>query len=126
MVLTQNRSKRKPTGGRYKKLYRSKRKFEIGRPAVLTHLAPTKQKLVRTKGGNQKQKLLTADTANVYDPKTKKCTKATIKTILENAANRHYVRRNIMTKGTIIDTNLGKAKVTSRPGQEGTVNAVLV
>ena len=36
------------------------------------------------------------------------------------------VRRNILTKGAIIETDAGKAKITNRPGQEGTVNAVLV
>ncbi len=46
--------------------------------------------------------------------------------MLENAANRHYVRRDIITKGTIIQTKLGKARVTSRPAQDGTVNAVLI
>jgi len=46
--------------------------------------------------------------------------------VLENPANRHFVRRNILTKGTIIETVKGKAKITGRPGQEGMVNAVLI
>ncbi|RLF79472.1 30S ribosomal protein S8e, partial [Thermococci archaeon] len=41
-------------------------------------------------------------------------------------ANRQYVRRNIITKGAIIQTEIGKAIVTSRPGQDGVVNAVLI
>ncbi|MEK6848627.1 MAG: 30S ribosomal protein S8e, partial [Nanoarchaeota archaeon] len=41
-------------------------------------------------------------------------------------ANRHFIRRNIMTKGSVIDTELGKARITSRPGQDGVVNAVLI
>jgi small subunit ribosomal protein S8e len=45
---------------------------------------------------------------------------------VENQANIHYVRRNIINKGAIIETNLGKARVTSRPGQTGTINAVLL
>ena len=126
MVITQNKSKRKATGGRYKKLYRSKRKAELGRTPMLTQLGEKAAKFVRQKGGGSKEKLLRCDVANVFDPKSKKSQQAKIKTIVENDANRHYVRRNIMTKGTIIDTDLGKAKVTSRPGQEGTINAVLV
>jgi len=126
MVITQHRSKRKPTGGRYKKLYRSKRKAEIGKAPMHTKLDKSKTKIIRTKGGNQKTKLLSCDVVNVYDPKSKKCTKSKIKTILENKANRHYVRRSILTKGTIVETELGKAKITSRPGQEGAMNAVLV
>jgi small subunit ribosomal protein S8e len=45
---------------------------------------------------------------------------------VENPANPHYVRRNIITKGAVIKTELGNAKVTSRPGQDGVVNAALI
>ncbi len=124
-MLTQYRSKRKVTGGRYKK-YRSKRLFETARIASLTKLGETRSSKIPTLGGNSKDRLYRAEFANIMDPKTKKAKKAKIKTILESPANRHYVRRNIMTKGTVIDTDLGKAKITSRPGQDGTVNAVLV
>jgi len=31
-----------------------------------------------------------------------------------------------MTKGSVIDTEFGKAVITSRPGQDGVVNAVIV
>ena len=67
-----------------------------------------------------------ADVAYVIDPKTNKTTKAEIVSVVENTANVHYVRRNIMNKGAIIETKLGKARVTSRPGQSGTINAVLL
>jgi small subunit ribosomal protein S8e len=36
------------------------------------------------------------------------------------------VRRNIVTKGAIIETDAGQARVVSRPGQDGQVNAVLL
>ena len=52
--------------------------------------------------------------------------KAKIEIVTANPANRHYVRRNIMTKGTIIKTDKGDARVTSRPGQDGVINAVLI
>ena len=52
--------------------------------------------------------------------------KTEIISVVENPANIHYVRRNIMTKGAIIETELGKAKITSRPGQTGTINAILI
>lgn len=125
MALTQHRSRRTASGSRLKDS-RQKRKFEIGREPALTKLGATKARTVRQKGGGQKIKLLDANIANVYDPKTKKYSKVAIKTIADNAANRNYVRRNIMTKGAIIDTDLGKAKITSRPGQTGSVNAVLI
>jgi small subunit ribosomal protein S8e len=124
-MLTQYRSKRKVSGGRYKS-YRGKRRFETAKIPSLTKLAETKRVTIETMGGNTKSRLYRAEFANVVDPKTKKNSKVKIKTILENPANRHYVRRNIMTKGTIIDTEIGKAKISSRPGQDGTVNAVLI
>jgi small subunit ribosomal protein S8e len=46
--------------------------------------------------------------------------------VIENTANPNYVRQNIITKGSIIGTEKGNAKVTSRPGQHGVVNAVLM
>lgn len=125
MVITHYRSKRKSTGGRYKSA-RGKRMHEIGRQLSLTRIAKRKLKKITTKGGNTKLRLLRADTANLFDPKTKTYSQVKIKSVLENPANRHFVRRNIMTKGCIIDTEKGKAKITSRPGQEGTINAVLM
>ena len=59
-------------------------------------------------------------------PKDKKFKKAAIKNVIENSSNRHYARANIMTKGAVIETELGKAKITSRPGQEGVINATLI
>ncbi len=124
-MLTQHRSKRKETGSRYKS-YRSKRKFEMAGAPALTKLAERKLKVKRTIGGNSKQSLLNISVVNVFDPKSKKYSRAKVKTILENPANTHFVRRNIMTMGTVIDTDKGKARITNRPGQEGTVNAVLI
>lgn len=125
MAIIQETSKRKPSGGRLRS-YRKKRIFNLGNNPTLTKLAKTKAKNTRHRGGNIKSRLLTCDVANVYDPKNKKYSKTKIKTIVENPANRHYVRRNIMTRGTIIETELGKARITSRPGQENVVNAVLI
>ena len=62
----------------------------------------------------------------IVDPKTKKFSQAKIKTTTSNPGNWHFVRRNILTKGSIIDTEKGKAKVTSRPGQDGMITAVLI
>jgi len=124
-MLTKQRGNKKATGGRYKSA-RGKRIFEKRGEPTLTKVAERKVKEVRTRGGNTKQFLFSVSEANVYDPKSKKYSKVKIKTILENSANRNFVRRNILTKGALIETEKGKAKVTSRPGQEGTVNAVLV
>jgi len=126
MAVSQKRSKRKPTGGRYKAGFRKKKQFELGRLPSLTKLGETRLSPVRGMGGNVKQRLYQQNVVNLFDPKTKKSQKGKIITIKENPANRHYIRRNIMTKGTTIETDKGLAKVTSRPGQDGTINAVLI
>jgi len=141
MARSQLRSKRKASGGRYHQA-RTKRKSELARLPTLTKLAEKKSKQFRVKGGNSKQALLSVKEVSVTDTREEqsssvsqkpgvsvkkgKTQKTEILNVLENPANPNLVRRNIITKGTIIETKLGKAKVTSRPGQEGTLNAVLV
>ncbi len=125
MALWQGRSRRKPTGGRYRPL-RKKRKYEIGPEQQYAFLGPQKVKLYRTRGRNQKVRLLNAEFANVIDPKSGKTTKSKIVTVKENSSNPHFVTRNIITRGAVLQTDLGLAKVTSRPGQDGVINAVLV
>lgn len=60
------------------------------------------------------------------DPKNNKMQIAEILGVIENHANDHFVRRNIITKGAVVETNLGQVKITSRPGQDGVVNGVLI
>ena len=125
MALWQGNSRRSKTGRRIR-YARGKRKFEIGRERHLTTIGPVKYKKVRTKGDNRKSRAKTTNVAFIVDPKDNKTTKTEIVSVVENTANIHYVRRNIINKGAIIETKLGKAKVTSRPGQYGTINAVLI
>src|SRR3989337_2760268 len=129
MALWQGKSRRLPTGGR-RRLARKKRKFEIGREQqyafVDTALKANDVKLYRTKGRNQKVRILKAVIANVTDPKTGKTVRSKIVTVKENASNPHFVTRNIVTRGAVIQTELGTARVTSSPGHDGVVNAVLV
>ncbi len=125
MAIIQGRSRRKASGGRYV-AYRGKKKSEKGNRPTLTKIGAQKNKTVRQRGNNIKHRLLSADHVNVFDPKSKKYVKATIKTVMENPANRHFVRRNILTKGTIVDTDKGRARITNRPGQENTINAILL
>ena len=125
MAISQFRSKKTPTGSRYQ-AYRKKKKFECGSAPTLTRVGSYKRKKLRVLGGNIKQRVLVADTVNLFDPKTKKASKAKLEGVVGNTANRYFVRRNILTKGCIIKTDKGEAKVTSRPGQDGSINAVLV
>ncbi len=124
-MLFQHRSNRKPTGGLLNRM-RKKKKMDLGRDFLPVHLKETKRKTFKTYGGNQKSALLSANTASVLDPHTNKVVQSKIITVKENPANPHFVRMNIITKGAIIETELGLAKVTSRPAQHGVINAVLV
>ena len=117
--------RRKMTGGKIVAA-RGKRKFEMGREFAETRISEIKRKNVHTMGGNRKVRLLQCNVANVTNPKDGKTASAQVERVLGNIANKHYVRRNILTKGSVIRTTLGTARVTSRPGQDGVVNAVLI
>jgi small subunit ribosomal protein S8e len=125
MALWQGRKGRKPSGGRLR-LSRKKRRFEIGTEARPTYLGEERLTNVRTFGGGEKTKMLAANYANVIDPVTNKGQKVKILTVKENPANPHYVQRSIINKGATIQTEIGLAKVTSRPGKDGAINAVLI
>jgi small subunit ribosomal protein S8e len=125
MALWQGKSKRKPTGGRLVQ-NRKKRRYEIGREPLMTNLGEESLRKYRTMGGNSKVKMLSAAYANVVDPKTNQAKRARIVTVKVNPANPNYVQRNIMNRGATIQTDLGMARITSRPGQDGTINAVLL
>jgi len=125
MAISQARPRRKQTGARYKDS-RKKRQYELGREPSFTKLGKRRIQTIRVMGANRKLRLLSFDTANLFDPKSKAFKQVKIKTITDNPANRHFIRRNIMTKGSVIDTEIGKARITSRPGQDGVVNAVLI
>ncbi|MDD2249350.1 30S ribosomal protein S8e [Methanocorpusculum bavaricum] len=124
-MLWQGKSVRKATGGRYH-ASRGKKRFEIGRSPADTIIGITRVKTIRVTGGNTKVRALRCEFANVSDKKTGKVQKVKINSVAENAANPNYVRRNLMTKGAIITTELGKAQIVSRPGQDGVINAILI
>lgn len=119
----QGRSDTKQTGGRRRRV-RKKRKHELGHEPTETRVGEPKLKTVETRGGNEKIRAISANIANVATGDG--AAAAEIEGVEENPANPNYVRRNIVTKGAIIDTTEGRARVTSRPGQDGQINAVLV
>ncbi len=124
MVVVQDRSLRKPSGGRNTST-RPKRQHMAGSKPSMTHIGEQRIRKKRARSGSQKTGLLSSNIANVYDSKTKKHSKAKILSVKESSANRNYVRRNIITKGTVIETEKGMATVTNRPGQEKIINAIL-
>jgi small subunit ribosomal protein S8e len=62
----------------------------------------------------------------VRDTSSGKTQKVKIIRVLENPANRDYERRGVITKGALIETELGRARVTSRPAQDAVINAFLI
>jgi len=116
--------KRKDSGGR-KTVNRKKRRYEKGFFPAETTLGKNKSRIVRKHGGNEKVRLLAVNQANISDS-SGKTSKVEILRVIENPANVDYNRRGVITKGTMIATSLGTARVRSRPGQDGIVNAIIV
>ena len=100
MAISQGKSIRSPSGAR-NVANRGKRKSELGRDPAETRVDEKRLRKIRTRGGNEKLRLAAANKIN-------------------------YVRRNIITKGAVVETPEGNAKVTSRPGQDGVVNGILI
>jgi small subunit ribosomal protein S8e len=120
-----NSHKKKLSGGR-KRAHRKKRLFERGSFPTETTLGERKLKTVRRRGGNIKTRVYSEKLVSISDPSTGKTEKTEILRVVRNPANVDYDRRGVITKGTIIETKLGLARVTSRPGQHGLINAVLI
>ena len=113
----------KITGGR-RHVLRSRRKYEIDRfpnEALIGEQITITRKV---RGKNAKTSIKTIDSVNLaIDSKIKR---VKIIKVLENATNNDYQRRGVISKGAILETEEGKCRVVSRPGQHGTVNAILV
>ncbi|MGZ0746907.1 MULTISPECIES: 30S ribosomal protein S8e [unclassified Haloparvum] len=120
----QGRSDRKRTGGRLKHSS-DKKRHQLGRVATPTTLGEPRFKVIDSRGTGQKVNALSTNVAQVATDEGETVT-VEIEDVVENPANVNYVRRNIITKGAVIETDEGRARVTSRPGQTGQVNAVLV
>ncbi len=126
MAIWQGKSNRKSTGGR-RVPSANKRKFEIGREKQYTKVGAESLKQYRGAGGSVKVGMLAAEYANVVDRSNGKVTKMKIASVTANPADPNYIQRNILNKGaTLILDDGQKAIVTSRPGQDGIVNAVLL
>ena len=119
----ENLSTSKISGGRRVAL-RTRRKFEINRYPNEPLAGEQKTVTRKVRGKNVKTALVSAGFVNlVLDSKVKK---TKIIRVLENPTNNDYQRRGVITKGAIIETEDGKCKVVSRPGQNGVVNGILV
>ena len=124
MAIWKLRSKRKVSGGRYHTSHKKKARH-IGRDPVLTRVASKiKTRILSGRGGNEKVSLRGTNVANLMINGKAKKTK--IERVVENTASRLFVRQNVISKGAVIETPDGLARVTSRPTQDGIVNAILI
>ncbi len=114
---------KKISGGKYVK-NRKKKFYEIAGQKKIVKIGKEKRKIKRIKGGNRKAYLLSTKVINVKIKDKNK--KVEIKNVLETPSNKFLARQNILTKGTIVDTELGKVRITNRPTQEGMTNGVLI
>jgi len=114
----------KGTGG--KRGIRSDKKLRfVGGAFTATKVGKEDVKEVSHARGNvRKIKLKHAHFVNVLTKEGMK--KVALRTVLETPDNRHHARQNIVTKGAIVDTEIGKVKVTNRVGQDGVVNGKLL
>ena len=122
-------SRRKPSGGRLKRpnRYRGKRRTEVSSEAQYAYIGEKDdRKMYRKNAGSQTTRLLSANTVNVNIPKEGTTVKATINSVIANDADPNFIRRNIVTKGSIVDTSMGKVKITSRPGMHGVTSGILL
>ena len=117
------RRKRKRTGG-LRRPSSNKKRHELGREPAETTVGDPRFRVIDSRGTNEKIRALSTNVAQVATGE--ETVEADIEGVDENPSNVNYVRRNIITKGAVIDTSEGQARVTSRPGQTGQVNAVLL
>ena len=114
----------KITGGRRHPL-KTRQKFQLDRYPNEALVGDQETATRKTRGNNRKTGLKTVSHVNLVLPDAK-IKRAKIVKVLENQTNNDYQRRGVITKGAILETEDGKCKVVSRPGQNGIINAILV
>ena len=120
----ENLATSKITGGR-RYPNRTRRKFQLDRYPVETLLGAQVTTTRKVRGKNVKFALKTTDFVNLAIPGAK-VKKAKILKVLKNPSNNDYERRGVISKDAILETQDGQCRVISRPGQDGTVNAILI
>ena len=114
---------RKITGGKYHKQCK-KQKHSLPGHARIVKLGEKKTKILRGLGGTLKTVSLSQNKINVI--KNGKAKVVKIKNVLETPSNRFLARQNVLVKSAVVDTELGKVRITNRPSQEGIVQGILI
>ena len=118
-------SKKKPSGGRRVQA-RGKRSTEISTEKQFALVGEARRKVYRKAGGNTMVRVMAENRVAIADPAKGTTKMGTIMSVVENESDPNYVRRNILVKGAIIETDKGRVRITSRPGKDGVINGVLV
>lgn len=133
MVQWHLKSKRKVSGGIRTSKNNSDKKLALkGNEPTNTIVVNStqKSKTSTVKGFGKTLKQRSNQATHAVLSTGSKAIKVPVTSVAENKANRLFTRRNIITKGALIrvlvDEKEQIAKVTSRPGQTGTINAVLI
>ena len=111
--------------GRIRHPLKTRQKYQMDRYPNEALMGDQETTTRKTRGNNRKTGLKTASHVNLVLPDSK-IKRSKIIRVLENQTNNDYQRRGVITKGAIIETEDGKCKVVSRPGQCGIINAILV
>ena len=98
----------------------------MGRNPTETLMGETKRVVIDSRSKTKKSPALRVTQVNVTDPAKNVTSREELQDVEKNPANMDYQRRKVITRGTIIKTSKGRARVTSRPGQDGILNAVLI
>ncbi|MBI2545134.1 MAG: 30S ribosomal protein S8e [Candidatus Aenigmarchaeota archaeon] len=125
MATWHGESGRKNTGGKIN-LARKKRRYELGGYPTYSKIGEEKRIIMSTKGGGKKVRLHSLSFVNLTDTKTHKTIKVKIIDVISNFANPDLARRKVITKGAIVNTEAGRARIVSRPGQDGVANAIKI
>ena len=125
MTIWHGEKGKKFTGGKIN-LMRKKRKYELGNMPTFTKTGKQIVRKIMTKGGGEKLRAFSVEFVNVIDPASQSAKRVKILDVIENSANSNFSRRKVITRGAIVQTELGKARIISRPGQHGVANAILL
>jgi small subunit ribosomal protein S8e len=120
----ENLATSKTTGGRRKPL-RIRRKYETDRYPNEAINGAQVTITRRVRGNNSKVALKSIDFVNLATGNSK-VVKSKIIKVLDNSTNNDYRRRGIISKGAILETEEGKCRIVSKPGQNGIANAILL
>jgi len=100
-ISSDNRTKRRATGGK-KKHFRKSRRFDMGRQPTNTRIGERKITLVRKRGGDYKMRAIRLDAGNFAWATEAIARKTRILGVSYNAVSNELVRTNTLVKNAII------------------------